>query len=181
MAYELTDDDLAYYLKFARKFALRYYEKFYLNAIISLDDMIQEGMLGLMDAISRYDPDRDATFKAYANTRISGAIIDYIRREFPYLALTHPIGEDVEDTKPSPERQTVNLTNMESRVLVRDILSKIDDVDKLILYLLYFDDFSIREVGSLVDVPKSTIHTIHRAILSKIQQRINPQIEVVLE
>lgn len=173
MEYELTKEDLDYYTKFAKRFALRYYEKFYLNAIISLEDLIQEGMLGLLDAVGRYDPERDVTFRPYAQMRIAGSIIDFIRREFPYLALTHALSEDEEEVKLSRIPNTNSLSSMETRLIIKDVFNSLEDGDKLILYLLYFGDLSIREVGSITDIPKSTIHTTHKTILAKIQEKLN--------
>lgn len=43
------------------------------------DDLIGWGVLGLMDAVEKFDPDHTASFETYASTRIRGAIIDQIR------------------------------------------------------------------------------------------------------
>ena len=48
---------------------------------IEYADLVSYGFLGLLDAIKRYDPGKGIDFKAYAKTRISGAIIDGIRSE----------------------------------------------------------------------------------------------------
>lgn len=42
-------------------------------------DLVSEGLIGLMDAIEKFDPDRGWTFQTYAVPRIRGAIIDSIR------------------------------------------------------------------------------------------------------
>jgi RNA polymerase sigma factor for flagellar operon FliA len=42
-------------------------------------DLVSYGLLGLIDAIERYDPDRDVKFETYAIQRIRGAIIDELR------------------------------------------------------------------------------------------------------
>jgi RNA polymerase sigma factor for flagellar operon FliA len=46
---------------------------------IELDDLISVGVLGLMDAIEKYDPTRGAKFKTYAEFRVRGAILDELR------------------------------------------------------------------------------------------------------
>jgi len=43
------------------------------------DDLASYGVIGLIDAISRYDPGRGVKFETYASTRIQGAIIDELR------------------------------------------------------------------------------------------------------
>ena len=46
---------------------------------IDIDDLISAGVIGLMDAIEKYDPSRDNKFKTYAEFRIKGAILDQLR------------------------------------------------------------------------------------------------------
>lgn len=46
---------------------------------ISIDDLINAGVIGLIDAIEKYDPSRDNTFKTYAEFRIRGAMLDELR------------------------------------------------------------------------------------------------------
>ena len=48
---------------------------------IELDDMISCGVIGLMDAIEKFDPTRDNKFKTYAEFRIRGAILDELRSQ----------------------------------------------------------------------------------------------------
>lgn len=48
---------------------------------IDVDDLISAGVIGLMDAIEKYDPSRDNKFKTYAEFRIRGAILDELRSQ----------------------------------------------------------------------------------------------------
>lgn len=50
-----------------------------LPASVEVDDLIQVGMMGLADAISKYDSQHGAQFETYANQRIRGAILDELR------------------------------------------------------------------------------------------------------
>ncbi|WP_257275740.1 MULTISPECIES: sigma-70 family RNA polymerase sigma factor [unclassified Endozoicomonas] len=51
-----------------------------LGSNISRDDLLQAGMMGLLDAASRYDPGRKVPFEQFAKTRIRGAVIDELRQ-----------------------------------------------------------------------------------------------------
>jgi len=46
---------------------------------VSREDLISSGVLGLIDAIDKFDPDRNIMFKTYAEFRIKGAILDELR------------------------------------------------------------------------------------------------------
>ncbi|MET3697959.1 RNA polymerase sigma-28 (SigD/FliA/WhiG) subunit [Bacillus oleivorans] len=48
---------------------------------VGKDDLISLGMMGLFDAVERFDPNRDLKFDTYASFRIRGAIIDGLRKE----------------------------------------------------------------------------------------------------
>jgi RNA polymerase sigma factor for flagellar operon FliA len=46
---------------------------------ISSDDLISSGVIGLMDAIEKFDPSKKIRFKTYAEFRIRGSILDELR------------------------------------------------------------------------------------------------------
>jgi len=46
---------------------------------VDFEDLLSYGILGLMDAIEKFDPNQGTKFRTYASTRIRGAIIDEIR------------------------------------------------------------------------------------------------------
>jgi RNA polymerase sigma factor for flagellar operon FliA len=50
-----------------------------LPAHVDENDLVSYGLLGLIGAIERYDPDRDVKFETYAIARIKGSIIDELR------------------------------------------------------------------------------------------------------
>ena len=46
---------------------------------VEFDDLVGYGVFGLIDAIDKFDPDKNVKFKTYAVTRIRGAIFDELR------------------------------------------------------------------------------------------------------
>lgn len=47
---------------------------------VQVDDLIQAGMIGLLEAIKHYDDSHGASFETYAGIRIRGAMLDEVRR-----------------------------------------------------------------------------------------------------
>ncbi len=47
---------------------------------VQVDDLIQAGMIGLLEASQKYDGSKGASFETYAGIRIRGAIVDEMRR-----------------------------------------------------------------------------------------------------
>ena len=72
-----ADDSLVEYAPLVRKLALQLLAR--LPASVELDDLIQAGMIGLLDAVRRYQETADAQFETYATTRIRGAMLDELR------------------------------------------------------------------------------------------------------
>ena len=48
---------------------------------VEVDDLIQAGMIGLLEAAAHYASDRGASFETYAGIRIRGAMIDALRKQ----------------------------------------------------------------------------------------------------
>ena len=48
---------------------------------IDLGDLVQDGVLGLIDAAHRFDEDRGIKFETFAERRVRGAMIDALRRD----------------------------------------------------------------------------------------------------
>ncbi|ANN78312.1 RNA polymerase sigma factor FliA [Bordetella flabilis] len=75
----LSEDRLADYAPLVRKLALQLLAR--LPASVELDDLIQAGMIGLLDAARRYQEVADAQFETYATSRIRGAMLDELRNQ----------------------------------------------------------------------------------------------------
>ena len=50
-----------------------------LPANVEIDDLIQVGMIGLSDALTRFDPSQGVQFETFATQRIRGAMLDELR------------------------------------------------------------------------------------------------------
>ncbi len=58
---------------------LAFHLKARLPPSVEVDDLIQSGMIGLLDAVNRYEETRGAQFETYAIQRIRGAMLDELR------------------------------------------------------------------------------------------------------
>ncbi|ANY15962.1 RNA polymerase sigma factor FliA [Bordetella pseudohinzii] len=74
-----AEESLVQYSPLVRKLALQLLAR--LPASVQLDDLIQAGMIGLLDAVRRYQETPDAQFETYATARIRGAMLDELRSQ----------------------------------------------------------------------------------------------------
>jgi len=66
------------HLPLVKAIAIRVHET--LPVHLDLDDLVHAGILGLMDAVSKYRPEKKVAFSSYAKHRIKGAILDSLRQ-----------------------------------------------------------------------------------------------------
>ncbi len=66
------------HLPLVKAIAVRVHEN--LPVHVDLDDLVHAGILGLFDAVSKYNPDKKVVFSSYAKHRIKGAILDSLRQ-----------------------------------------------------------------------------------------------------
>lgn len=72
-----SSDLLEQYLPLVRRHALNL--KTRIPASVDMEDLVQAGSIGLLDALSRYDNGQGTTFGSFASQRIRGAMIDELR------------------------------------------------------------------------------------------------------
>jgi RNA polymerase sigma factor FliA len=78
----LRDQLIVYYMNtHVRRIAARLHAS--LPRHVDLEDLVQQGYLGLVDAMKRFNLDRDVKFETFSSQRIYGAIHDYLRRIDP--------------------------------------------------------------------------------------------------
>jgi len=65
------------HLPIVRFLARRIHER--LPQHVDIEDLVSAGVVGLMDAFSKFDPDKKVQFRSYAQFRIRGAILDSLR------------------------------------------------------------------------------------------------------
>ncbi|MCW7753797.1 FliA/WhiG family RNA polymerase sigma factor [Desulfobotulus sp. H1] len=72
---------------------------------VSLDELMSAGSLGLLDAVDKFDPEKDVKFRTYAQFRIKGAILDELRSMDWFSRSLRKKAQDVEKAIASVERE----------------------------------------------------------------------------
>jgi RNA polymerase sigma factor FliA len=123
---------------------LAYQLKAKLPANVEVDDLIQTGMIGLMEAISRYDESAGAQFETYAVQRIRGAMLDELRSN-DWLPRNVRDNMRKIETAISAAQQKFGRAPRESEIAATMGIS-LDEYQKLLdnntgHQLLYYEDF----------------------------------------
>ena len=88
---ELRNRIVMHYSYIAKSVAIEMNNMFHKYATI--EEMVNQGVIALIDSVDRFDPDHGVKFSTYAFTKVKGAIIDYVRKQ-DWLCLLY--------TSPSP-------------------------------------------------------------------------------
>ena len=63
-----------------------------------LDDIVNEGVISLINAVETFDIERGVKFETYANLKIKGAIIDYVRKQDWIPRQVRRFGKELDET-----------------------------------------------------------------------------------
>lgn len=74
----LRDRIILEHLPLVKAIAVRVHEN--LPVHVDVDDLVHAGVLGLFDAVTKYQPEKKVAFSSYAKHRIKGAILDSLRQ-----------------------------------------------------------------------------------------------------
>ena len=210
---------------------------------VQADDLISSGILGLMDAIDKYDLERDTRFETYAVTRIRGAILDELRAldwiprstrqkarklENVYTELENALGRSATTEEVAKhmnlstealyglldEVRSTNLVSLDEYVQGKDgdgqtrlvdavedrvSLDPSDRIDiedlkevmngailrlppreRLVIALYYYEELTLKEIGSILNVSESRISRIHTKAIMRLRGKLRSQMKALI-
>ncbi|AJA47904.1 RNA polymerase sigma factor WhiG [Clostridium pasteurianum DSM 525 = ATCC 6013] len=203
------------------------------NKYVEYEDLVGYGMVGLMDAINKFDNSKGMKFSSYASIRIKGAMIDELRKNSPiskgamdklnkynqiiemlqkellreptyeeiaeafggtigeiaevenyinYMSVTSlenlvfseeddmPVISTIEDkNSPSPEKTLEEKEQIEFLAKALDILN---EKDKTVLSLYYYEGLTLKEIGKVLSVSESRVCQLHSRAIVHLRQAL---------
>lgn len=76
---EARNDIVLAYIELVKRIVLRFKGSY--NNYGQVDDMINQGMIALIDAVEKFDPELGNKFETFASLKIKGAVIDFMRKQ----------------------------------------------------------------------------------------------------
>jgi RNA polymerase sigma factor for flagellar operon FliA len=146
------DEQITKYAPLVKRIA--YHMMARLPASVEVDDLIQVGLIGLMDAVSRFDGTQGAQFESYATQRIRGSMLDELR-EADWLPrhvrqksrqIESAIHRLEQRNGKSPSEQEISA---ELGLPIDQYQSMLGDVK--CSQLLYYEDFSDEDSASFLE------------------------------
>jgi len=132
-----------------------------------LMDMIQEGTLGLIEAVERFDHSRGIRFSTFATYRIRGCVLNALRRLRPreFSLDTERQGEATLAATLSDPNTEAALLSVEDDALfvqVRDAIDRLPARQRAILRATYLEARQPRSVASELRISLSHFYRLHK-------------------
>lgn len=99
------------HMKLVQRLAWHYQGR--VGKFAEIDDLLQAGYLGLIDASKRYNVRDGVSFSAYATIRIRGAIVDYLRRNSNLCRNTITMRQKIEKARSDLQKKLERTPELE--------------------------------------------------------------------
>ena len=147
------------------------------------EDIVEEGMLGLVKAANAFTEDSSVAFSTYAFCLIRNEIINYLRRERRHtdvISLDEPIGDDGEgnavtlgDTLASED----TIECVENPEYFDHVFTSLKEKEKVIV-MLKLRGYSAEETAKKVNTSASNVWRVLRKVRDKISNAMEKEYEV---
>jgi RNA polymerase sigma factor for flagellar operon FliA len=132
---------------------------------VEVDDLIQAGMIGLIEATQRFAPGKAASFETYAAIRIRGAILDSFRKSDWSPRSLHRRVREIAEAKCRIE----NETGEDLRRAVAAAIDALPEKERVILLLYYDEELLLREIGDRLELSESRVCQIHHRAVERLR------------
>ena len=137
-------------------------------------ELIQEGMVGLLEAAENYDYKRQVAFSLFASHRIRGSMIDFLRQSSAkgllYLDSELAQGYTLSDALPSAAASPTELA--EQKLLcekVEQAMQRLPEKEQQVLQEMYFEDRPAQAVAEAIDVSLGHVYRLQKQGVRRIR------------
>ena len=133
-----------------------------LPANVEIDDLIQVGMVGLSDALARFDAAQGVQFETFATQRIRGAMLDELRGN-DYLA------RHVADEGGNPLAQ---LQDRRMRSALVEAIKGLPEREQYVMSMYYEHDMNLKEIAAVLKVTESRVCQLHSQSIARLRVKL---------
>ena len=148
-----------------------------------VDELVQWGVLGLLEARQRFDPSRGRPFEAYAGRRIRGAMLDSLRRdgnltrrmsETASMGSDRSYGHSAEYEDPLAWLlQSMEDGEREARIAaVSAAIEALPERPRLVLQLFFVENLNNREIAQVLEASEASVSRTRKRALQAVAARV---------
>lgn len=136
-------------------------------------DLLQEGTVGLIEAVEGYEPKRGTAFSLFAVHRIRGRILNFLKKAGTEIACMDAEGadglsrKDLLPARGASVAELVEANELTSRV--REALDRLPGKEKLVLEQVYLQSEEIKDIAQRLNVSASYIYRLQKTGIRRIR------------
>jgi len=147
-----------------------------LDGYLEFDDLYHYGVTVMYEIADRYEPERGASFRTYIGNRVFGAMRDLFFDD-PAIPIYKPTKTPEVTPRMGPVSDAeIRQCSVEQRPhdtkLHSTILSTLYPREVEIIYLRYYEDVTLTEIGNKLGVTEGRVHQLHDKIIPKLKKRL---------
>lgn len=138
-------------------------------------DLVQEGTVGLIEAVENYQPDRGVAFSLFATHRIRGRILNYLEREgkLNWVYMDSPVdteqstlGDTLVDTTAAVSDQAEHNYVLEQ---LRSAMGRLPEREQVVLSGVYLDEQEPKELANQLNLSLSHIYRLQKQGIRRVR------------
>lgn len=211
---------------------------FSLPTCVDYNDLLSAGVMGLIGALERFNPEHGVKFETFVLPRIKGAILDELRtldwaprslrskarklekanerleRQLGRSACGYEIADemnmDIEDygnilndlskasllsldgsrvednekvtsmydllENPESDNPHRNLENVEMKKLMVQAIEKLNEQEKIVMALYYYEELTLKEIGQVLNITESRVSQIHSKAIECLKSDLEKEV-----
>lgn len=163
------------HLPLVKELALRIREN--LPAHVDLDDLVHAGLLGLIDAATKFTTDKMVTFESCAKQRIEESILNWASRgRYKQMEQATRGSTKVLNIAPSAPKipgkselqlESTSSINEMTRAMLSVATKTLPEPYQKVVFLYYSNEMTMKEIGTILGVPENKVSEMHRAALEQ--------------
>ena len=133
----------------------------YKNYGVPLEDLIQDGLIGLWESIEKFDPKKGTKFSTYAAYWIKKRILEALEKERKTSLNALPLNENIKISKAKNKPTTENIEyNQKTFVIPEDF----PELERKVLTLLYGladnNSYDLSQISKILNSPREKVRQI---------------------
>lgn len=135
--------------------------KYGLQEAVTLD-LIQEGTVGLMEAVERYDPSLGVAFSLYALHRVRGRMLNFLRKNGAEVLLEDGEEEKVFFTEAIPDTAFESADKSVLNMAVSHAVSRLPLKEQDVIRRVYLNEQTAAETADAMDVSTAYVYRLEK-------------------
>lgn len=135
--------------------------KYGLQEAVTLD-LIQEGTVGLMEAVERFDPSQGVAFSLYALHRVRGRMLNFLRRNGLEVLLDDGEEEKVFLTEAIPDTAFESADKSVLNMAVSHAVSRLPVKEQDVIRRVYLNEQTAQETAHAMDVSTAYVYRLEK-------------------